>query len=293
VLNLLKQHGLTDVDALLERLKLTNEVTDANGEIGEDYPTEGGKDSAQDGSGISEESNKFQRSGQEEDEEDENEGDREQKTPTDAPGQSEGTSAGHAQSGNGANSPEGRATNSGTGRAKDSTRTAGDTKGSSPKATSKAAKKQSRFISYVATEPDEEKADPDGLTAKARNALEEKAIALILEREPTLDRTPSGNKGFDLVEYDAVGEPERWVEVKAMSGTLNDRPVGMSSAQFEFARKTGEQYWLYIVENASERKTARILKIQNPARRAGYFTFDRGWEAIAEIDGCDAPDEQL
>jgi hypothetical protein len=135
-------------------------------------------------------------------------------------------------------------------------------------------------------EPDEETDDPDGLSSEERNALEEKAITLILEKEPTLERTPPGNKGFDLVEKDSAGEPERWVEVKAMNGTLENRPVGMSSAQFEFARKAGEQYWLYVVESAGERESARIVKIQNPARRAGYFTFDRGWVAAAEIEDC-------
>jgi hypothetical protein len=51
-----------------------------------------------------------------------------------------------------------------------------------------------------------------------------------------LQRTPAGNKGFDLIETDASGDPERWVEVKSMTGTLMDRPVGLSPAQFEFAR---------------------------------------------------------
>jgi hypothetical protein len=142
-----------------------------------------------------------------------------------------------------------------------------------------------RFISYVAVEA-EDAHDPDGLDQQARMELEAVAIDLVLEREPTLQRMPAGNKGFDLIESDAGGEPERWVEVKAMTGTLSERPVGLSPAQFEFARRAQDQYWLYIVEEVRRAGHSRIVKIQNPAGRAGTFTFDHGWTAVAEIDDC-------
>src|SRR3954465_7205304 len=90
---------------------------------------------------------------------------------------------------------------------------------------------------------------------------------------------------FDLIETDANDEPERWVEVKAMKGSLENRPVGLFSVQFEFARQHGEQYWLYVVEHAGDPDRARIIKIKNPAGRAGTFTFGKGWTAIAVIDG--------
>ena len=142
-----------------------------------------------------------------------------------------------------------------------------------------------RFISYIAVEAEDE-ADLDGLDQQARMKLEASAIDLVLEREPTLQRTPAGNKGFDLIETDASGEPERWVEVKAMTGALIERPVGLSPAQFEFARRAQDQYWLYVVEEARRTGHSRIVKIQNPAGRAGSFTFDHGWTAVAEIDDC-------
>jgi len=44
--------------------------------------------------------------------------------------------------------------------------------------------------------------------------------------------------------------PVRWVEVKAMTGTLDNRPVTMSRPQFDCAREHGENYWLYVVERA-------------------------------------------
>jgi hypothetical protein len=150
------------------------------------------------------------------------------------------------------------------------------------------AHSERRFVSYVAVGADEDEADEDGLDHLTRMALEAEAITLAIEREPTLERTPAGNEGFDLVETDASGEPERWVEIKAMKGTLMNRPVALTPAQFEFARRAQTQYWLYVVEEAGQRDRSRIVKIQNPAGQAGSFTFDRGWLAVAEIDSCDA-----
>lgn len=141
-----------------------------------------------------------------------------------------------------------------------------------------------KFVSYVATHPeDEDENDPDGLNHSERMALEAKAIDLIRVREPNLKPMPAGNKGFDLVDTDANDEPERWVEVKAMKGCLEDRPVGLSSAQFEFARQHGDQYWLYVVEHADDNHP-RIVKIKDPVGRSGTFTFDKGWLSVADID---------
>ncbi|WP_324750337.1 DUF3883 domain-containing protein [Sphingomonas sp. LY54] len=142
------------------------------------------------------------------------------------------------------------------------------------------------FISYVAAHVGEGEADPDGLTQEARMRLEDHAIARILEFEPRLERLPPGNKGFDLIETDAIGEPQRWIEVKAMTGSLAGRPVGLSQPQMEHARRYGDQYWLYVVEHAEDDARARIVKIRNPFGRTGTFTFDRGWTAVAIIQNC-------
>ena len=68
-----------------------------------------------------------------------------------------------------------------------------------------------------------------------------------------------------------------------MTGSLHDRPVGMSHTQFEHAQKHGEAYWLYVVEHAGT-DTASIVRIQDPAGKARTFTFDRGWLDVAEMD---------
>ena len=140
-----------------------------------------------------------------------------------------------------------------------------------------------KFISYVALSPEgEEGSDPDGLTRKERMDLENGAIDLILEREPELERTPTNNPGFDLTEPGPDGQPVRWVEVKAMKGTLRERPVGLSRTQFDSSREHGEAFWLYVVEKAGTPEQARVLRIKDPAGSAATFTFDHGWVALAE-----------
>ncbi len=140
------------------------------------------------------------------------------------------------------------------------------------------------FISYVAAHPDDEEPDSDGLDQQARMALEEKAIQFILQREPQLHRTPTHNPGYDLFETGKDEQTIRWVEVKAMTRSLNDRPVGLSRTQFECAREHGKAYWLYVVEQASSPEDARTVRIQDPAGMARTFTFDHGWLSVADIN---------
>ena len=140
-----------------------------------------------------------------------------------------------------------------------------------------------KFVSYVSlNHTDEEEPDPDGLTQQERMNLEERAIERILDEEPELKRTPPNNPGFDLTEVDPNGRPVRWIEIKAMKATLNDRPVGISRTQFEWAQKHGIGFWLYIVENAGTPEQARVVRIQDPAGKSQTFTFDHGWLSVAE-----------
>lgn len=140
------------------------------------------------------------------------------------------------------------------------------------------------FISYIGMHPDDDGANSDALDQAARMQIETRAIDLIIDLEPALLRTPEGNPGFDLLETDSSGRPIRWVEVKSMTGTLKDRPVGLSHTQFNYAREKGTAYWLYVVEHASDPTQARVLRIQNPVGQAQTFTFDHGWRQIARTD---------
>lgn len=114
--------------------------------------------------------------------------------------------------------------------------------------------------------------------------IEDQAIALIISLEPGLKRTPEGNPGFDLFEVNGSGQRVRWVEVKSMTGTLENRPVGLSHTQFDYARAKGDAFWLYVVEHATDLEKARVLRIQNPVAHARTFTFDHGWSQIARTE---------
>lgn len=139
------------------------------------------------------------------------------------------------------------------------------------------------FISYIGAHPNEEEPDPDGLDQKARMTIEEKAIEFIRKCEPELQPTEPGNPGYDLFKVDENGKTICWIEVKAMTGSLNDRPVGMSHTQFKYAQKHMDNYWLYIVENASDIKNTRLVRIQDPAGKARTYTFDYGWLSVAAV----------
>lgn len=138
------------------------------------------------------------------------------------------------------------------------------------------------FISYLGTHPDDEEPDPDGLDQATRMKIEDQAITLIISLERQLQRTPDGNPGFDLFEANGAGQQIRWVEVKSMTGSLENRPVGISRTQFDFAHAKGDAFWLYVVEYATDPTKARVLRIQNPIAHARTFTFDHGWRELAE-----------
>lgn len=148
------------------------------------------------------------------------------------------------------------------------------------------------FISFLGVHPNEDELDPDDLDHEERMVLEEQALSLIVKDEPQLLRTPVNNPGFDLIDPGPAGNPVRWIEVKAMTGNLHSRPVGLSRTQFESAQQHGDRYWLYVVERAGSADEARLVRIQNPAGKARTFTFDHGWLSVAEVRDLTGPGQQ-
>lgn len=137
------------------------------------------------------------------------------------------------------------------------------------------------FISYVAASQNDNDEESDGLTYEERMSLESQALELILSEEPSLQRTPTNNPGFDLFEKDNENVRVKWVEVKSMRGSLENRPATLTRTQFEFAQKKQDAFWLYVVENVGG-PDAKVIRIQNPAGKAKTFTFDRGWRNATE-----------
>ncbi len=114
-----------------------------------------------------------------------------------------------------------------------------------------------------------------------RTGLEDDAIALIQKQEPSLKGTRRDNPGFDLYEVGEDGEPVRWVEVKAMSGRWESHAATLTPTEFDYARKKGEAYWLYVVEHAGTERH-KIARINDPAGWDSWYTFDKGWRVAAE-----------
>ena len=263
VLTLLTQYGLTSVEQLTSQLRRAG-LMDGDGEAGEAPSTADPNRDISDGAAgqISPVSDSPDPTGA---------SDSGSKAPTDA---EPGTPAN--QPSGGVNDPAGAdgTNHAGSGDGSEQHQTGQDTQSGDGR----------QFVSYVAlNSEDEEDSDPDGLTQQERMNLEDNAIGLILEHEPRLKRTPMNNPGFDLLEPGTDGQPVKWVEVKAMRATLGDRPVGITRTQFEFGRKHGKAFWLYIVESARDPKQARIVRIQDPVGKSQTFTFDHGWIEVAEI----------
>ena len=186
--------------------------------------------------------------------------------------------------GNFGETKDGKDNGGGRSKKKDKTKKLTITNGNGHEGRDGGETKSSRpFISYVATHSEKEDPNPDGLTQQKRIALEAMAIDLILEREPDWQQTPTNNPGYDLYKIHGDDGQKHYCEVKAMSGSLEDRPVGLSHTQFKCACDHGENYWLYVVEHAGNERS-RIVKIQDPAGKARTFTFDRGWINVAITD---------
>jgi hypothetical protein len=201
--------------------------------------------------------------------------------PVPEPGGQDPAKSGESRQGDGHGSGTGSAGDGGPGR--NPRHGDSDDRGSPPPKRTPGGSNGRPFISYVAAHAEDEEPDPDGLDHAARMALEEAAVELILRGEPEWRRTPTHNPGFDLYQCNDQGGAIRWCEVKAMTGGLADRPVGLSHAQFEWAREQGEAYWLYVVECAGTERP-RVVRIQDPAGKTRTFTFDHGWADVAEID---------
>jgi len=132
------------------------------------------------------------------------------------------------------------------------------------------------FHTYVGVHGDEHEPDPDGLTREVRLSLEETAIIAILAEEPALLRTPANNPGFDLIGPGTDEQPDRRIEVKAMTRDLKSRPVGMSHAQFECAREHGAAF-LAVCRRVCRQPQPSSHRAHPESRGEGSHVYLRSW----------------
>ncbi|MCW1886729.1 DUF3883 domain-containing protein [Luteolibacter flavescens] len=113
------------------------------------------------------------------------------------------------------------------------------------------------------------------------------AVGWVLQFELSQGRKPMSmahaNPGYDVESRRGRNpDPERYIEVKGINGDWGQNGVPLSSIQFDRARKEGDKFWLYVVENAGDPEKVRIHMIQNPAGKATQFRFDHGWRQAGQ-----------
>jgi len=159
----------------------------------------------------------------------------------------------------------------------------GDTAPQRPRTDSSDRREQRRRLrSYVTTGD----TGDSGREPADTSLVDEAGVSLVVEAEREAGRHPEvmphHNPGFDIISRDEAGEILRHIEVKSTSGAWDDMGVGMSRAQFDFARQHRDTFWLYVVEHAIDEDQAHVWRIADPAGRADEFRFDGGWQAVSE-----------
>lgn len=147
---------------------------------------------------------------------------------------------------------------------------------------------RSRLRSYVlpAKEGDHKNSDRQSKDDEGRLEVAEAGVKRVMVYERQNGRSPKlmnfSNEGYDI-ESLQPDDQIRYIEVKALSGQWDARSAaGLTSAEFNHARRNKEKYWLYVVEFALDDDLYRIHRIQNPAQRIDQYLFDDGWRSIAE-----------
>lgn len=153
----------------------------------------------------------------------------------------------------------------------------------------KGAKPRSRYITYVVPEPEGAPTPPgdaapsDGVNRETEEAGGVRRVKWSEEAEGRVVLVmPPNNAGYDIESRNvADGEIERYIELKSLSEKWGADGVGLTATEFGRARELGERYWLYVVERAKS-EAPEIYRIQDPARKANGFFFDRGWSQESE-----------
>lgn len=147
------------------------------------------------------------------------------------------------------------------------------------------ADEQRRFYSYVVR--------ADSREARMAQRAEQQAMRIgqqgvehvvAYEASQGRDAVPQdhSNKGFDVLSARPDGSDRRTIEVKATERAWPTRGIPVSRHQVDMNREIGDEFWLYVVEFATDPERARVIPIQNPASAIDYCVFDPGWENLSE-----------
>jgi hypothetical protein len=109
--------------------------------------------------------------------------------------------------------------------------------------------------------------------------VDRRGMDYAMSYERHYNRTPEDCSADTGAGYDIFSTAEdstvRYIELKTVSGPWGDRGVTLSRNQLAAARKYGERYWLYIIENLDDRPV--LHAIQHPEGQTTYYVFNDGW----------------
>ncbi len=163
-------------------------------------------------------------------------------------------------------------------------------------------RKQQRLLSYVV--PDsrrdvKEPRDPDDDDQAENMVIGQAAVQRVIEYEKSYGRDavsmPHTNPGFDVKSLNKESGETRWIEVKGTAGAWSVTGVPVSPTQFRFGWTHPGDFWLYVVEFATDPSRTRIYPIRNAINRITQFRFDAGWKQASENenDGPSSPKEGM
>lgn len=145
--------------------------------------------------------------------------------------------------------------------------------------------------SYVMPDRNEDSSPLDDDGHVHRSETDQAGVTRVMQFERQQGRIPKEmpprHPGYDI-ESEHLGEIERFIEVKSLSGNWQGPDAGLTKTQFEKATELGDRYWLYIVEQALQ-DDCLIHRVCDPAGKANQFLFDPGWKQVAEDTN---PDDQ-
>ncbi len=119
------------------------------------------------------------------------------------------------------------------------------------------------------------------------DAAEERAVEYERDVEKFIpERKPHNNPGFDVKSVSPDLLVVRYIEVKGLSGPWTIDGVPISPTQFVFGQqheaKPGEEFWLYVVEYATDDDRYVIHRLKSPISEVDQFRFDSGWKELAK-----------
>ncbi|PYE51960.1 DUF3883 domain-containing protein [Deinococcus yavapaiensis] len=123
----------------------------------------------------------------------------------------------------------------------------------------------------------------DVATEAHAQKVDRRGMQYAMEYERQHARTPEDCSGDTGAGYDIFSQAEdgtvRHIELKTTSGPWGERGVTLSRNQLAAARKYGERYWLYVIENLDGDPV--LHAIQHPEGQATYYVFNDGWRGNA------------